>query len=116
MVGIDQPYIMMYTTCNMQRTQIYLTPAQHDFLSKKAQENKTSLADEVRKAIEFVRQKNQLNYQDEANSTAGQTLLKLHDQLQKQEKYSTKRAENKNPNTYEQYLLEDYERIQNYYR
>jgi hypothetical protein len=51
---LPDAYIMMYNQ-RMKRTQIYLTPAQHQYYSRQARENGTSLSQEIRDALDEVR-------------------------------------------------------------
>lgn len=61
----------------MKRTQIYLTPAQHDYLWNKAKENKTTLSEEIRRAIDLVRfEKKSSGYQED-DQAKGNFFLKL---------------------------------------
>jgi len=110
--------LMIYTSwcmlgC-MKRTQIYLTLAQHEYLAQKAKKNETSISNEIRKTIDFTRHNKQLFYKQKTRETAGQFLLKLSDELSGAG-YKVSGKENAVTN-FEQYLLDDYERIKNYYR
>lgn len=104
---------MMYIH-GMKRTQIYLSSAQSEYLTQKAQENSTSISAEIRKIIDSTRHSKQLSYKQKKEETAGQHLIKLSDKLSGVKyKASGKKSVVTN---FDQYLLDDYERIKNYYR
>lgn len=100
----------------MKRTQIYLPLAQHDYLAALAAKKSTSISEEIRKMIDSFRQDKQFSYQDEDknNKTAGASLLKLAEELSTHS-YQAIKGEIE-PSSFDQYLLDDYERIKNYYR
>lgn len=98
----------------MQRTQIYLTPAQHEYLTNKSQENSTSISEEIRRIIDSAIHHNQVSYPQKRKATAGHFLLTLADKLSN---VAYQVDEVRKPDVdFDQYLLDDYERIKNYYR
>jgi hypothetical protein len=68
----------------MIRTQIYLTPALHQYFRQLAKKNNSSMANEIRLGLEELRRKNKVNNsQNLRYQSAGDWLIKVREEVKR---------------------------------